>query len=79
MYQAAQNVSNLYLEPDCELSIPHSYIILANFIFTIIFQVHELMLKDKTRTELYKDVIFSNKELFKDKTIMDVGTGTGKK
>lgn len=35
------------------------------------------MLKDKTRTEFYKNVIFSNKEVFQDKIVMDVGTGTG--
>jgi len=40
-------------------------------------KVHELMLKDKTRTEFYKNVIFSNKELFEGKIVMDVGTGTG--
>ncbi|XP_054278834.1 protein arginine N-methyltransferase 6 [Macrosteles quadrilineatus] len=40
-------------------------------------KVHELMLKDKTRTEFYKNVIFSNKEVFQDKIVMDVGTGTG--
>ncbi|XP_046662593.1 protein arginine N-methyltransferase 6 [Homalodisca vitripennis] len=40
-------------------------------------KVHELMLKDKVRTEFYKNVIFSNKEIFQDKIVMDVGTGTG--
>lgn len=40
-------------------------------------QVHELMLKDNVRTEFYKNVILSNKEIFQDKVVMDVGTGTG--
>lgn len=46
-------------------------------IIRIKFQVHQLMLKDITRTKAYKDAIFSNKEYLKGKTIMDVGAGTG--
>jgi predicted RNA methylase len=35
------------------------------------------MLKDRPRQEAYKEAIFTNKELFKDKIILDVGAGTG--
>lgn len=40
------------------------------------FQIHEDMLKDKVRTEAYRDFIEGNPELFKDKIVMDVGCGT---
>ena len=39
--------------------------------------VHELMLKDKPRTEAYKKFIEQNVELIKDKVVVDVGAGTG--
>ena len=35
------------------------------------------MLKDTTRTDAYRDFIYENKDLFKDKTVLDVGCGTG--
>lgn len=37
------------------------------------------MLEDKKRTLAYKDAILGDKETFKDKIVMDVGAGTGKK
>eukprot|EP00914_Ancora_sagittata_P022109 GHVO01043974.1.p1 GENE.GHVO01043974.1~~GHVO01043974.1.p1 ORF type:complete len:318 (+),score=58.81 GHVO01043974.1:37-990(+) len=40
-------------------------------------QVHALMLMDKPRIEAYQRAIEANKELFKDKVVMDVGAGTG--
>ena len=39
--------------------------------------VHELMLKDRPRTEAYRDFILKNKALFKGKVVVDVGAGTG--
>ncbi|OLY85263.1 Protein arginine N-methyltransferase 1 [Smittium mucronatum] len=41
------------------------------------FGIHEEMLKDKVRTNSYKDAILNNKHLFKDKIVLDVGCGTG--
>jgi SAM-dependent methyltransferase len=41
------------------------------------FHIHEDMLKDRVRTEAYRDFIEGNPELFKDKYVMDVGCGTG--
>jgi len=35
------------------------------------------MLKDRVRTEAYRDFILNNPQLFKDKVVMDVGCGTG--
>lgn len=40
-------------------------------------EIHKLMLEDFPRTDSYKSAIFNNKTLFKGKTIMDVGCGTG--
>jgi hypothetical protein len=40
------------------------------------FHIHEDMLKDRVRTEAYRDFIEGNPELFKDKIVMDVGCGT---
>ena len=39
--------------------------------------VHRLMLKDRPRTESYRQAIFENAKLFRDKLVMDVGCGTG--
>ena len=35
------------------------------------------MLKDTVRTDAYRDFIYGNKHLFKDKVVLDVGCGTG--
>ena len=35
------------------------------------------MLKDEVRTKTYRNSIYHNKHLFKDKVVMDVGSGTG--
>ena len=35
------------------------------------------MLKDTVRTGAYRDFIYENKHLFKDKIVLDVGCGTG--
>jgi type I protein arginine methyltransferase len=39
--------------------------------------IHETMLKDTIRTDAYRDFIYDNKHLFKDKVVLDVGCGTG--
>ncbi|ORY76972.1 type I protein arginine N-methyltransferase Rmt1 [Protomyces lactucae-debilis] len=41
------------------------------------FGIHEEMLKDAVRTESYMNAIKQNKHIFKDKTVLDVGCGTG--
>lgn len=35
------------------------------------------MLKDSVRTKAYKNAIMQNEHLFKDKIVLDVGSGTG--
>jgi type I protein arginine methyltransferase len=39
--------------------------------------IHEEMLRDKLRTNAYREAIYRNKHLFKGKTVLDVGCGTG--
>ena len=39
--------------------------------------IHETMLKDRIRTDAYRDFIYDNKDLFHDKVVLDVGCGTG--
>ena len=39
--------------------------------------IHELMIKDKIRTDAYRDFIYDNKNIFQDKIVLDVGCGTG--
>ena len=39
--------------------------------------VHRLMLNDRPRTESYRQAMLQNRTLFKDKIVMDVGSGTG--
>lgn len=41
------------------------------------FSIHEEMLKDDIRTLAYRDAIFQNPSLFKNKVVLDVGAGTG--
>ncbi|KAG1751398.1 protein arginine N-methyltransferase [Suillus paluster] len=41
------------------------------------FGIHEEMLKDTVRTGSYRDAIINNGHLFKGKTVLDVGCGTG--
>jgi protein arginine N-methyltransferase 3 len=35
------------------------------------------MLKDAVRTNAYRDFIYDNKDIFKDKVVLDIGCGTG--
>lgn len=35
------------------------------------------MLKDAVRTDSYRDFIYDNKHIFKNKIVLDVGSGTG--
>eukprot|EP01080_Neovahlkampfia_damariscottae_P007766 gene7766-12236_t len=41
------------------------------------FGIHEEMLKDEVRTKSYRNAIYNNKHLFKDKIVLEVGSGTG--
>jgi len=41
------------------------------------FGIHEEMLKDEVRTITYRNAMYHNKHLFKGKTVLDVGCGTG--
>ena len=36
--------------------------------------IHEEMLKDEVRTKSYRDSIYNNRHLFKDKVVLDVRT-----
>lgn len=40
-------------------------------------EIHKAMLSDHARTGAYRDFIYENKHLFKDKIVLDVGCGTG--
>ena len=39
--------------------------------------IHRQMIDDKVRTKSYRDYIYQNKHIFKDKIVLDVGCGTG--
>lgn len=41
------------------------------------FGIHEEMLKDEVRTLTYRNSMYYNKHLFRGKTVLDVGCGTG--
>eukprot|EP00760_Papus_ankaliazontas_P028247 PhM_4_TR359/c0_g1_i1/m.71423/K11434/PRMT1; type I protein arginine methyltransferase len=41
------------------------------------YGIHESMLKDQVRTGSYRDSMYRNPHLFKDKVVLDVGCGTG--
>ena len=41
------------------------------------YNIHEEMIKDKVRTGAYQKAILNNSDVFKDKIVLDVGSGTG--
>jgi protein arginine N-methyltransferase 1 len=41
------------------------------------YSIHEEMLKDTVRTKAYMKAIVNNPKIFKDKIVMDIGSGTG--
>jgi predicted RNA methylase len=41
------------------------------------FGIHEEMLKDEVRTLTYRNAMYRNKHLFRDKVVLDIGCGTG--
>ncbi|XP_067104734.1 protein arginine N-methyltransferase 3 [Osmerus mordax] len=41
------------------------------------YSIHEEMLKDKVRTESYRDFMLLNPDVFRDKVVLDLGCGTG--
>jgi len=41
------------------------------------FGIHEEMLKDEVRTLTYRNAMYHNRHIFKDKVVLDVGCGTG--
>nr|XP_019954970.1 PREDICTED: protein arginine N-methyltransferase 3 [Paralichthys olivaceus] len=41
------------------------------------YGIHEEMLKDTVRTESYRDFMYRNPDVFRDKVVLDVGCGTG--
>jgi protein arginine N-methyltransferase 1 len=41
------------------------------------FGIHEEMLKDEVRTLTYRNAVYHNKHLFRDKIVLDIGSGTG--
>ncbi|KAK4050337.1 hypothetical protein OIO90_005130 [Microbotryomycetes sp. JL221] len=40
-------------------------------------EIHEIMLKDKVRTDSYRDFILNNPSIFKGAVVLDVGCGSG--
>ncbi|XP_055547672.1 protein arginine N-methyltransferase 6 [Wyeomyia smithii] len=40
-------------------------------------EIHQLMLTDRARQDAYRNAIVGNTDLFRNKTVLDVGTGTG--
>lgn len=40
-------------------------------------QFEQEMLKDEVRTLTYRNAMYHNKHVFKDKIVLDVGSGTG--
>lgn len=39
------------------------------------YGIHAEMLQDTVRTEAYRDAIYKNAHIFKDKIVVDVGAG----
>jgi protein arginine N-methyltransferase 1 len=41
------------------------------------YGIHEEMMKDEVRTLTYRNSMYHNRHLFKDKVVLDIGSGTG--
>lgn len=54
------------------LAAPHSHLRLL-----LHAGIHEEMLKDQVRTRSYMNSILNNSHMFKGKTVLDIGCGTG--
>ena len=52
----------------CNSDVCHSYELLS---------LTQEMLKDEVRTLTYRNAMYHNKHVFKDKIVLDVGSGTG--
>lgn len=59
--------------------VPHNQMTSKDYYFDSYahFGIHEEMLKDEVRTLTYRNAIYQNRHLFKNKVVMDVGSGTG--
>lgn len=44
--------------------------------FGVLVTLTHLILQDKVRTESYRNFMLENPDIFKDKTVLDVGCGT---
>ncbi|KAL4931196.1 protein arginine methyltransferase RmtB [Aspergillus undulatus] len=64
--QSAQGTANKAEEIDSDYFSSYAY-----------NGIHESMLKDTIRTDSYRDFVYENKHVFKDKVVLDVGCGTG--
>jgi len=49
---------------------------IADEVMIAFLGIHEEMLKDEVRTLTYRNAIYHNKHLVKDKVVLDVGCGT---
>lgn len=59
-------VSNSFAEHDAAYFNSYSHV-----------GIHEEMIKDRARTEAYRDAIFQHSDFIRDKVVVDVGCGTG--
>lgn len=57
------------LPPACRINSPMPMLSIA--------EIHEIMIKDRVRTESYRNFILQNPSVFKDAVVLDVGCGTG--
>ncbi|KAF9426283.1 hypothetical protein BGZ94_006727 [Podila epigama] len=64
------------MEPSSKVVVPHDE---NNYYFNSYAHsdIHQQMLNDRVRTEGYRDYMYENKDIFKGKTVLDVGCGTG--
>ncbi|KAH8306402.1 hypothetical protein KR018_010477 [Drosophila ironensis] len=69
------DLSDLIFAPKTPSQLPYqdsSY-----FYFYGLLETHMALVKDSARTEAFRNAILMNRELFRDKIVLDVGCGTG--
>ena len=57
-------------------SLPWSTLVAYNYVNDVNLLQQE-MIKDEVRTTTYRNAMYYNRHLFRDKVVLDVGCGTG--
>lgn len=70
-------VQPMFLIQQNKLSLSTGVSCVTIFLILFVIMLNQEMLKDEVRTLTYRNSMYHNKHAFKDKIVLDVGSGTG--